>query len=93
MPHFQLLLPCSRAMIHSVDIASQLSKMVQGPRAALLTLSPLGNITSDEIQDFKDIPPVIQIFQVILTAENGRFYREMIKYALIMSQLAFVFWL
>ncbi len=79
MPHFQLLSPCSKAMVSTVDIASQLSKTVRGPRAVLLTFFPLGNITTDEIQDFKDIPPIIETFQVILAPENGRFYREINK--------------
>eukprot|EP01084_Bolivina_argentea_P258190 435182_1 len=75
MPHFQLLSPCSKAMISTVDIAAQLSNTVRGPRAVLLTLCPMEN-TADEIQDFKDIPPVIETFQVIVPPENGRFYRE-----------------
>ncbi len=75
MPHFQLLSPCRKAMISTVDIAAQLSNTVRGPRAVLLTICPMEN-TAREIWDFKDIPPIIETFQVIVHPENGRFYGE-----------------
>ncbi len=79
MPHFQLLSPCCKVVISTVDIAFQLRKVVQGPRAVLLTVCPLENITADGIQDFKDIPPVIETFQVISAPEKEKFYREISK--------------